>query len=347
MRALRDRNQATFAQNLPGQGLFFYHLMIDKCLQLWLALHQSAKVFAAKGSCARKQYLVIVSVGDLQEKERFVEGAASFLGGRTRGPRATHPTPVVRDQRTGVQSAHLFGASIVTFISPGRGTPSQSRRLFSCGGLQITGPSPDAPCITRGSLARSGLLSRQAPVPGPGRACPNQAGEPPSQGSPSLGFSSVPRARCHRARVDEDQRSGPRRSTTRRGPQVTACSRHFMCRKRHSHQRRPRQRAGPDPRARRDAASPAAILGNLSIRSRPAFTARAASTPVPEGDPGPIKPAARLVNVCAMFTNTSLCTEMQRHAWTLRALSLIKTFAKCVSFCNRRKRTSSTVRLKS
>ncbi|KAJ1110386.1 hypothetical protein NDU88_007738 [Pleurodeles waltl] len=34
----------------------------------------------------------------------FQEGAASFLGGRTWGPRATHLTPVVRDQRTGVQS---------------------------------------------------------------------------------------------------------------------------------------------------------------------------------------------------------------------------------------------------
>ncbi|KAJ1191151.1 hypothetical protein NDU88_000467 [Pleurodeles waltl] len=104
------------------------------------------------------------------------------------------------------RTAHLFGASIVTFISPGRGTPSQSRRLLSCGGLQITGPSPGAPCITRGSLARNGLLSRQAPVPGPGRACPNQAGEPLSQGSPSPGFSSVPRARRHGARVSEDQR---------------------------------------------------------------------------------------------------------------------------------------------
>ncbi|KAJ1159640.1 hypothetical protein NDU88_000145 [Pleurodeles waltl] len=192
----------------------------------------------------------------------FLPGGGSFVlrrpdpGAEGHSPHSVQLRPTRLKRGSPQRTAHLFGASIVTFISPGRGTPSQSRRLFSCGGLQITGPSPGAPCITRGSLAHSGLLSRLAPVPGPGRTCPNQAGEPPSQGSPSLGFSSVPRSRRHGARVPEDQRSRPRRSSTHWGPQVTARSRHFTRRTRHSHRRRPCQRAGPDPRARRDAISP-------------------------------------------------------------------------------------------
>ncbi|KAJ1160011.1 hypothetical protein NDU88_000513 [Pleurodeles waltl] len=131
-------------------------------------------------------------------------------------------------------------------------------------GLQITGPVPGALCRTRGSLARSSLPSGPAPVPGPGRACLNQTGEPPSQGSPSPGFPSDPRARRHGFRVSEDQRGTPAASLLYPpGAPGHSPLQALQRRTRHSHRRRPRQRAGPDLRARRDAVSPAAILGDL------------------------------------------------------------------------------------
>ncbi|KAJ1081575.1 hypothetical protein NDU88_001754 [Pleurodeles waltl] len=147
----------------------------------------------------------------------------------------------------------------------------------------ITWPGPGAPCRTRGSLTRSSFLSGQAPVPGPGRACLSQTGEPPSQGSPSPGFPSASRARCHGVRVSEGQRGTPAASLHHlSGAPGHSPLQALQRRTRHSLRRRPHQRVGPDPRARRDAVSPVAILGDLSIRSRPAFTAWAVPTPVPE-----------------------------------------------------------------
>ncbi|KAJ1141232.1 hypothetical protein NDU88_007566 [Pleurodeles waltl] len=79
-----------------------------------------------------------------------------------------------------------------------------------------------------GSLARSSFLRGQAPVLGPGRACLSQTGEPPSQGSPSPGFPSALRARCHGVRVSEGQRGTPAASLHHPPePQVTVRSRHF------------------------------------------------------------------------------------------------------------------------
>ncbi|KAJ1204314.1 hypothetical protein NDU88_008093 [Pleurodeles waltl] len=179
--------------------------------------------------------------------------------------------------------AHLISASIVAFISPGRGTSNRPRRLFSCGGLQITWPGPGAPCRTRGPLTRSSFISGQAPVLGPGRACPSQTGEPPSQGSPSPGFPSALRARCHGVRVPEGQQGTPAASLHHPpGAPGHSPLRALQRCARHSLRWRPRQRVGPGPRARLDAASPAAILGDLSIRSWPALTARAVPIPVLE-----------------------------------------------------------------
>ncbi|KAJ1159822.1 hypothetical protein NDU88_000327 [Pleurodeles waltl] len=132
------------------------------------------------------------------------------------------------------------------------------------GGLQIAEPSPGTPCTLCGTLACGGLLSRRAPVPGPGPAYLDQAREPSSYGSPSPGFPSVPRVRCHEARVSErgTNESGRTAPLPAGALDRGARSRHFERRIRHSRRKRPRQQASPDLWVRRDAVSAAAILKN-------------------------------------------------------------------------------------
>ncbi|KAJ1092311.1 hypothetical protein NDU88_005422 [Pleurodeles waltl] len=161
-----------------------------------------------------------------------------------------------------------------------------SLRSFRQGGVHQVGrvaSSLAGGSRLHGSLARSSFICGQAPVLGPGRASLSQTGEPPSQGSPSPGFPSALRARCHGVRVSEGQQGTPAASLHHPpgAPGHSPLRALERCAW-HSLRWRPRQRAGPGPRARRDAVSPAAILGDLSIRSRPALTARAVLTPVPE-----------------------------------------------------------------
>ncbi|KAJ1179144.1 hypothetical protein NDU88_004380 [Pleurodeles waltl] len=197
-----------------------------------------------------------------------------------RSPRSTgqesggtaQPRPTRLKRGSPKRVALLFSASIVAIISPGWGTSIRPRRLFSCGGLQIkrlarpqqfylrSGPRP-------GARPRKSESDRGAPVPG-------------------LTLSRLPsalRARRHGVRVPEGQQGTPATSL-HHPPGAPGHSPHQALERcaRHSLRWWPHQRAGPGPRARRDAVSLAAILGDLSIRSRPALTARAVLTPVLE-----------------------------------------------------------------
>ncbi|KAJ1209043.1 hypothetical protein NDU88_004422 [Pleurodeles waltl] len=127
------------------------------------------------------------------------------------------------------------------------------------------------------------LYLRSGPRPG---ARPRRSESDRGAPVPGLTLSRFPsalRIRRHGVRVSEGQQGTPAASLHHppgapgHSP-LQALERYA----RHSLRWRPRRRADPGPQARRDAVSPAAILGDLSIRSRPAFTARAALTPVPE-----------------------------------------------------------------
>ncbi|KAJ1197629.1 hypothetical protein NDU88_001485 [Pleurodeles waltl] len=127
------------------------------------------------------------------------------------------------------------------------------------------------------------LYLRSGPRPG---ARPRRSESDRGAPVPGLTLSRFPsalRTRRHGVRVSEGQQGTPAASLHHPpgAPGHSPLQALERC-ARHSLRWRPRQRAGPGPRARRDAVSPAAILGDLSIRSRPALTARAALTPVPE-----------------------------------------------------------------
>ncbi|KAJ1118984.1 hypothetical protein NDU88_007170 [Pleurodeles waltl] len=220
--------------------------------------------------------------------------AASFLGSWARGLRATHLAPVARDQRPGVQprrSATPYPAQARE--PPPYGSPLRHQHHYvHFAGAGYTEPVA-SPLLPQGApiyrakskrplhharLARPQRSSWQA-SPCPGARPRLSGGGALVQGLTLSGLPlclSSPVSRSPDLRGG-DQRSRSRRSPTHRGLQVTACSRHFARRTRHSHRRRPRQRAGPGA-----AETPPAIFRNLPIRTRPAFAAWAVPTPVPE-----------------------------------------------------------------